>query len=49
MVTLVQRLRYWLADEAVIYECRNCGMTLDEHQDTCPACGADDIACYDIE
>jgi len=49
MVSLVQRLRYWLADESVVYECRNCGTTLDEQQDTCPACGVDDIARYDLD
>jgi RNA polymerase subunit RPABC4/transcription elongation factor Spt4 len=38
-----------LADESVVYECRNCGTTLDERQDTCTACGADDIARYDLE
>jgi rubrerythrin len=49
MVPLVQRLRHWLADESVVYECRNCGTTVDAQRDGCPACGADDIARHEIE
>jgi rRNA maturation endonuclease Nob1 len=49
MVSLVQQLRRWLADEPVLYECRNCGTTVDEDCDACHSCGAADIARYDLE
>lgn len=49
MGSLVQRLRHWLADESVVYECRNCGTTLDDNHDTCPTCGGDDVVCYTLE
>lgn len=29
-----------------IYECRNCGTTVDADTDTCPDCESDDIAEY---
>jgi rubrerythrin len=46
---LVQRLRHWLAAESVVYECRNCGTTLDGQQDTCHVCDSDGIVRYDLE
>ncbi|SIR68340.1 Ribosomal L32p protein family protein [Haladaptatus litoreus] len=49
MLSLVQRLRHWLAAESTLYECRNCGITLEEQRDTCPHCGAEDIARYDLD
>ncbi|MEF8819161.1 MAG: hypothetical protein V5A31_07425 [Haloferacaceae archaeon] len=49
MIALLQRLRHWVADEPVVYECRHCGTTLDGRQDVCPACGADDVVAYDLE
>jgi rubrerythrin len=49
MVSLVQRLRHWFADDPVVYECRNCGTTLDGHHETCPACDTDDVARYDLK
>lgn len=33
----------------VVYECRNCGVTLEDRHETCPECGADGVACYRLE
>lgn len=30
------------------YECRDCGTTLSEEADACPACDSDDIAVVDL-
>ena len=49
MGSLVQRLRDWLDDESVVYECRNCGATVEDPRDSCSVCGTDDIARYDLE
>lgn len=49
MDSLFQRFRRWVADDDVIYECRHCGTTLDEQQDTCPTCGGDDVVAFDLE
>lgn len=49
MVSPVQRLRHWLADESHLYECRDCGTTLEASRDTCPVCGSDDVVSYEIE
>jgi ribosomal protein L37E len=48
MTSLIRRVRQWLADEAVVYECRRCGTTLDGQQDACSVCGSDEIARYDL-
>lgn len=32
----------------VIYECRRCGTTVDRSAESCPVCGAAEIAQYDI-
>jgi uncharacterized OB-fold protein len=45
---LTRRLRRWRQGTVVIDECRNCGTTLGEHLDSCPACGADEIARYEV-
>jgi len=49
MSSLIHQFRCWLADESVVYECRNCGTTLEEQQNTCPVCGVDDIARFDLD
>lgn len=49
MARLVQRFRHWLADDQVTYECRHRDTTLDKQQDTCPACGGDEIVAFDLE
>jgi len=35
-------------DEHVLYECRHCGRTLDGPEESCPECGADDVARYQL-
>lgn len=48
-MTLLTRVRKVLTSDA-IYECRNCGTTLDSGLDECPTCGnADGVARYEIE
>lgn len=32
----------------VVFECRYCGTTLDDGDATCPVCGHDDVARYDL-
>lgn len=49
MISLVHRVRHWIADESVVYECKNCGTTVSEQEDVCPACGASDIARYEFD
>jgi rubrerythrin len=49
MSRLVRRVRSWLADDGVVYECRNCGTTLDADADECPACDGDKVVCYEID
>ncbi|MFC4440177.1 MULTISPECIES: hypothetical protein [Natrialbaceae] len=40
-------VRRWLSDDDVIYECRDCGTTLESVQRVCPSCGSSEIAEYD--
>ena len=41
-------LRSVLGTENSRYECRNCGTSLDEAVEQCPACGETDIATYQL-
>ncbi|WP_342765900.1 zinc-ribbon domain-containing protein [Haladaptatus sp. DYF46] len=42
-------VRQWLADEnGLIYECRNCGTTLDPSDQICPVCGSSQIVEFDV-
>ncbi|WP_336037274.1 rubredoxin-like domain-containing protein [Halobacterium yunchengense] len=44
-----QRFRELLAGRTrTHHECRNCGTVLDEPAEECPACGASEIASYDL-
>lgn len=43
--TLVKRL---FDPDETVYECRNCGITVDNETDTCPNCGTDEIAQYEV-
>lgn len=36
-------------EDCEIFECRNCGKTLEEEAEECPECGEEDIASYKIE
>jgi len=33
----------------VLRECRNCGTTLDDGQETCPSCGCEAVVEYELE
>jgi RNA polymerase subunit RPABC4/transcription elongation factor Spt4 len=33
----------------VVYECRDCGTSLDDDAESCPECGSDAISRYDLE
>ncbi|MFC4544478.1 hypothetical protein ACFO5R_21335 [Halosolutus amylolyticus] len=47
-MSLTAAVRRWLStDDAVSYECRNCGTTLERTERTCPVCGSAEIAEYD--
>lgn len=46
---LLTRVRQLLGEPDVVYECRQCGTTLDPKPDGCRSCGADDVARYVIE
>jgi rubrerythrin len=35
-------------DGEVVYECRNCGTSLDNEQDACPNCDSDDTVCHEL-
>lgn len=51
MTTIIQTLKH-VADRTRpaqdFFECRRCGTTVDGPGDTCPACGSDEIACYQL-
>lgn len=49
MTRLSTRLRQLFSSPTVVYECHNCGTTLDDEQTECPDCGSIDTACYDLE
>jgi len=41
----------WLREyhkQTVVYECRNCGTTLETNQDSCPYCETDEVAVFEI-
>ena len=42
-------LRLIRSESAVIYECRNCGTTLEDTNTECPNCGSEDHATYFLE
>jgi rubrerythrin len=35
--------------EQIIYECRNCGEAVSHDAESCPVCGCDGIARYEID
>ena len=42
-------MRWWLTDEdALVYECRNCGTTLEATDQRCPTCGSTEIVVLDV-
>jgi rubrerythrin len=42
-------LRGILGSETVVYECRNCGTTLDAGDDSCPECDSEDVVEYEFD
>lgn len=46
---VLERVRRLFAEGTVVYECRDCGTTLDPHADDCEACGSADVARYAID
>jgi uncharacterized OB-fold protein len=46
---MLKRVRRLLADEDVIYECRDCGTTLGPQTEDCGVCGSADIVRYTID
>jgi|GEM_PF-1861283 rubrerythrin len=39
----------FVGTQTVVYECRECGRTVDGETDRCPACGTESIARYPVE
>ena len=37
------------SDEAIVYECRECGTTVGGKTQPCPSCGSGEIAEYPVE
>ncbi|EJN57394.1 hypothetical protein HSB1_43570 [Halogranum salarium B-1] len=38
--------RLFTADETVVHECRQCGATLDNADESCSACESTDVSTY---
>jgi rubrerythrin len=43
---LIDRL---FTSESTLHECRNCGESVDAAVDSCPNCGATEIASYQVD
>ena len=48
MVSFTNYFRRWFTPDATVYECRNCGTTLDVEAESCPNCEPEAINCYDL-
>ncbi|MFQ3318460.1 MAG: hypothetical protein ACI8UR_000430 [Natronomonas sp.] len=48
-MALMRHVRQLLGTTHDLYECRNCGTTLEPECDCCTNCGSEEIARYDIE
>jgi rubrerythrin len=48
-MALLSRVRRLIGTDDVVYECRQCGTTLESASDDCPNCGAEDTVQYRIE
>ncbi|AEH39092.1 hypothetical protein Halxa_0492 (plasmid) [Halopiger xanaduensis SH-6] len=46
LVDRMDRLLSLLTRTEAVYECRRCGMTVDEDTDSCPECGSEAIVQY---
>lgn len=47
-MTLLKRVRGFIGESELVYECRRCGTTLESAVEDCPQCGECDIAAYDL-
>lgn len=41
--------RFLRPSDSELFECRNCGQTLEEEAEECPECGGEDMASYKLE
>lgn len=48
MFDRVKRVFEGSRSPTVVFECRSCGTSVDRDTDTCPECGSDEIAHYEI-
>ncbi len=48
MPALKTLISHVFGSETTLYECRNCGPTLDTDDDQCPECGSADVATYQL-
>lgn len=46
-LSIIGLLDQWFGTDTVIIEGRNCGESLDEHAESCPQCGSEEIVRYD--
>jgi rubrerythrin len=49
MQSIPTLVRHLLSPDDALYECRNCGRTVDTAAEPCPNCGADEIAEYHVD
>jgi rubrerythrin len=49
MVSIRASLRRLLGEASVVYECRECGTTLEYDAEECPSCGSGAISRYDLD
>ncbi|ELZ84483.1 hypothetical protein C455_00082 [Haloferax larsenii JCM 13917] len=40
--------RFLRPSDSVLYECRNCGYTLEKEAEECPSCCSEDISKYEL-
>jgi rubrerythrin len=48
MIRVLKQVSPFSTDSEELFECRQCGTSLDEGQESCPECGCQDIACYEL-
>ena len=49
VMSLSAAVRRWLTDEdGLVYECRNCGTTLEATDQQCSTCGSTEIVVFDV-
>ncbi len=48
MSTLTNLIRHLVSDDTVLYECRNCGTTLEDPDEPCEECGSTETAAYEF-